>query len=186
VNGERSGLVGNVSWASGTCLRIGLVGHRELGDAEQGAAVRRKANQYFRHWCTAYGYIQVCSALAVGADTLLAQAALHYHCHLVVVEPFARYESEFDTHELARYRRLRARAEEVIHLPPPRRSREALRRAGEWIVDHTDILLAVWDGQPARSEGGTGDTVAYAFSNGRAVVQILLPRQAPAGSPAVP
>lgn len=178
--------MGNVSCASGTCLQIGLVGHRSLGDTEQVAAVRTRADHYFRHWCSSYGEVTVCSALAVGADTVLAQTALRYHCRLVVLEPFAEYESEFDAHELGRFRRLRARADEIIRLPPLQRSREAHRKAGEWIVDHADILLAVWDGQPARSEGGTGDTVAYACSIGRPVVHILLPRQAPAVSPAVP
>jgi hypothetical protein len=178
--------VGSTSRACGECLRIGLVGHRELGDAQQIAAVRRRAERYFRRWCAAYGEIKVCSPLAIGADTLLARVALRYHCHLVVVEPFAEYESEFGAHELVCFRRLRSRADEIIHLPPQQRSREALRRAGEWIVDHTDILLAVWDGQPARSEGGTGDTVAYALSAGRAVAPILLTRQAPTDSPTVP
>jgi hypothetical protein len=36
-------------------------------------------------------------------------------------------------------------------------------------VDRSDVLLAVWDGQPARGPGGTGDVVAYARARGTPV-----------------
>lgn len=38
----------------------------------------------------------------------------------------------------------------------------------EWIVDHCDVLLAVWDG----SSGGTANCVAYAEKVGRETVRI--------------
>jgi len=34
--------------------------------------------------------------------------------------------------------------------------------AGEYVVDHCDVLIAIWDGQEAKGRGGTGDIVAYA------------------------
>ena len=34
--------------------------------------------------------------------------------------------------------------------------------AGKYIVDHCDILIAIWDGNPAKGEAGTGAIVSYA------------------------
>ena len=56
------------------------------------------------------------------------------------------------------------------------RSREAFQAAGQWIVDRADILLAVWDGQPARSMGGTTETVEYARARRKQVVLIAITR----------
>jgi hypothetical protein len=35
--------------------------------------------------------------------------------------------------------------------------------AGTWIVEHSDVLVAVWNGLPARGEGGTADDVKMAL-----------------------
>jgi hypothetical protein len=34
------------------------------------------------------------------------------------------------------------------------------------MLDHADLLWAVWDGQPARGYGGTADVVAAARAKG--------------------
>jgi hypothetical protein len=34
------------------------------------------------------------------------------------------------------------------------------------VVDPSDVLVAVWDGEPARRLGGTADVVAYARERG--------------------
>jgi hypothetical protein len=44
-------------------------------------------------------------------------------------------------------------------------------------VDRSDVLLAVWDGRPARGFGGTGDVVAYARRRG-VPVEVVWPRGA--------
>jgi hypothetical protein len=33
--------------------------------------------------------------------------------------------------------------------------------AGAYIAERADVLIAVWDGAPARGTGGTGDIVAW-------------------------
>jgi hypothetical protein len=42
--------------------------------------------------------------------------------------------------------------------------------AGRYIVEQCDLLIAVWDGQPSKGLGGTGDVVAYARGVNRQVV----------------
>jgi hypothetical protein len=49
---------------------------------------------------------------------------------------------------------------------------QAYNGAGEYIVDHCDVLMAVWDGQDAEGRGGTGDIVAYARKRGCPLVII--------------
>ncbi len=38
----------------------------------------------------------------------------------------------------------------------------AYYEAGEYLVDHSEVLIAVWDGEPSRGKGGTADVVAMA------------------------
>jgi len=38
--------------------------------------------------------------------------------------------------------------------------------ASRFMVDNADRLIAVWDGEPARSYGGTADVVTYAREKG--------------------
>jgi hypothetical protein len=40
----------------------------------------------------------------------------------------------------------------------------------QWIVRWTEVLVALWDGAPARRRGGTGDTVLRALNRGAPVV----------------
>ena len=47
--------------------------------------------------------------------------------------------------------------------------------AGVWIVDHSDLLVAVWDGRAPRGTGGTADVVVYARRVARPVL-IVDPR----------
>jgi len=54
-------------------------------------------------------------------------------------------------------------------------SEEAYLAAGCRVVDMSDVLLAVWDGQPARGKGGTGNIVEYARSRATRV-EIVWPK----------
>lgn len=44
--------------------------------------------------------------------------------------------------------------------------------AGKYIADHSDLLIAVWNGNPPAVLGGTGSVVSYAHRGGRAAYQI--------------
>jgi hypothetical protein len=57
---------------------------------------------------------------------------------------------------------LLGQASEVITLPPKGTRTAAYSDAGRYVVDHADIVIALWDGGPPRGEGGTAEIVAYA------------------------
>jgi hypothetical protein len=97
---------------------------------------------------------------------------------LKVVLPSHRYETTFDRPaDLERYRKLLARAAEVVQCPHAEPTEEAFFEAGCEVVRRSDLLLAVWDGEPAAGLGGTADVVAYARKLGREVA-VIWPRGA--------
>lgn len=103
------------------------------------------------------------SSLAVGADQLFAQTVLERGGRLHIVLPCAKYEDTFaSTADLKRFRALLAQAHTVEQLPADKPSEEAFLKAGLRVVDLSELLLAVWDGLPAKGKGGTADIVAYA------------------------
>jgi uncharacterized phage-like protein YoqJ len=158
-----------------TLGRIGLIGHRQLrDDPETESIIRQQAQQRLATWRERFARVEVYSPLSIGADQVLVDVALELGCSLVAVVPFADFETEFAEEDRQRYHALLQRAAAIVTLPEQQRSRAAFRLAGEWIVDHTDRLLAVWNGRPARSEGGTAETVAYARAQHKPVTVIPL------------
>lgn len=177
---NRLNLVGNVmrnqSPETEHSMRVGLIGHRDLGDPQSVALVRQAAERHFSEWQATYPQLTVLCSLAIGADTILTEVALQHGCRLIAVLPFARYELEFTPTERPRFHALCARAAEVIELPSLDSNHASFRQAGQWIVDHCDLLLAVWDEQSVCKIGGTSDTVAYATAQRKSLVTIPVTR----------
>jgi hypothetical protein len=114
--------------------------------------------------------LEAFTSLAAGADQLVATAVLRAGGRLHVILPSRGYERTFDAREdLVRFRSLLEAADAVISLEYAEPSEEAFLAAGKSIVDHCDVLIAVWDGEPARGLGGTADVVGYARHTGKAV-----------------
>jgi hypothetical protein len=116
----------------------------------------------------------VCS-LAVGADQLFAQAVLDAGGTLHVVIPCERYDETFGRADLVRFRELLGSAAQVETLANPEPTEKAFLNAGYRVVDLCDLLVAVWDGEPARGLGGTADVLDYARSAGRETVIVWPP-----------
>lgn len=162
-------------------VRVGVTGHRtgQLADADR-ARLRAQVRQALSQVVAAAGNrgVEVVSALAAGADQLVATEALGMGFTLHAPLPFLRgsYERDFDAADGAAFRSLLVRATVVEELPGARTSPETETAAyvavANRVLDGADLLLAVWDGLPARGEGGTGDVVRNALGRGMAVVVI--------------
>jgi hypothetical protein len=50
----------------------------------------------------------------------------------------------------------------VIPAQPERGRSHAYLQAGEYVLEHCDVLLAIWDGRVEHGEGGTGQIVRHA------------------------
>jgi len=131
----------------------------------------------------------VVSPLAKGADRIVARAVLKRpQSRLEVITPFplSEYRRDFtDADDLAEFDDLQAVAAQTVQLDPDlgpsdepdgpdRRARrnEGYYEVGQRVVDASEIIIAVWDGQPAQGRGGSGDIVQYAVERGRIVLWI--------------
>lgn len=121
------------------------------------------------------------SALAEGADRIAARVALddHQEGNRYALEcplPFDReeYERDFKTAaSRSEFRTMLGRADVVWELPGERaKSSDAYAGVGEEVVERSDLLLAIWDGEEARGRGGTAEVVRSALDAGKPVVWI--------------
>ena len=183
-------------------LRAGVTGHRldKLTDADpavieaaisaclsslaEGARAlwRAEAAMPFPAFSAEPPLLRVVSALAEGTDRFAARAALALDSKTCAVElecplPFARklYRQDFATAESrAEFDRLLGQARSVLELaePPQAGTAQNYLAAGVAMLQHSDVLLAVWNGKEPRGIGGTGDIVQRAADAGIPVIWI--------------
>ncbi|WP_416983941.1 hypothetical protein [Streptomyces sp. T028] len=140
-------------------LRVGVTGHRSI-PASVLPYVRSALRRQFSRTDVE---LEAVSSLAAGADQLFADTALEYGVPVTAVIPGMDYETHLGGTEARRtYRRILNSCTTRVDLPLQPTHEMAYVAAGQWIVEHVDHLIAVWDGRPARGPGGTGDVVAYA------------------------
>jgi len=144
--------------------RVGIVGHRYLGSQRTIRFVCQACNDILSG-IKQHGYIVTAvSALAEGADTFFAEAAVDLGIPLEIVRPFRSYILDFSTDSARkRYLSLQKLASLEAVLDFNDRSIEAYEAAMSWIVSNSDLMVAVWDGKPARGPGGTGRAVQRAY-----------------------
>lgn len=111
------------------------------------------------------------SSLAEGADRLVVRRALARWADACLIVPLPLPEAEYlrdFTSKASReeFRHLLARADEVVPPPSAPSRDEAYAAAGRSVLDRSDVLVAVWDGQGAQGTGGTGEIVAEARASG--------------------
>ena len=109
------------------------------------------------------------SQLAEGADRLAAISALKQDIHLVVPLPLAKadYLTDFSNGESKLiFENLLARAQTVLAPPPAATRNAAYLAVGTFMLEHCDVLIAIWDGQGAQGQGGTGEIVLLSRQRG--------------------
>lgn len=156
-------------------MNVGITGHQDL-DAPTRELVLQTLIDRMAPDLALRGY----TSLAVGADQLFAEAVLHLGGEIIVVVPAADYADGFDPGARERYEGLLHRAALVIRMPRAHADEDAYWAAGQRIVDESDLLVAVWDGEPARGLGGTADVVDYARQQDK-TVEVLWPSGARRG-----
>lgn len=150
--------------------RVGITGHQDIPARAEREIESRMREALVRHREPALVGV---GSLAAGSDQLFARLVLELGGALEVVVPCEAYETTFTTaHEREAYESGLAAARSVDRLPYAAPSEDAFLAAGVAVIERCDLLLAVWDGQPARGLGGTGDVVGRARNVGREVVVI--------------
>ena len=176
----------------GLCLAVGVTGHRlermphvdvaalhetiagllaRIREAAEGAG-RKHAPQF----ASAFPAMRLVTALANGADTIAAEAALAAGWRLDACQPFVRdeYANDFaEGEERERFQQLLDRASATFSLTGNRADANAAYEAvGRVLLDQVDVLLAVWDGDAGRGRGGTARVVADAIGRHIPVIHV--------------
>ena len=112
----------------------------------------------------------VISALAEGADRLVAEEVLaEQDARLEVALPLPAedYIEDFKTEDSKRvFCCLLDQASDIWPPPDAPTRNEAYGQAGRDIVDQSDAVIALWDGEPAQGQGGPAEIVGYAEEQG--------------------
>lgn len=112
--------------------------------------------------------IRLVSAMATGADTVAAEAAIEQGLALSACLPFSpeNYALDFDEEEWARASALIEAADSTVALVDhPPSDTAAYEAIGRLVLAQSDILIAVWDGDASRGRGGTTEVVAQAVAS---------------------
>jgi hypothetical protein len=150
-------------------MKIGVTGHQNLGGRDVVAWLGEEIRAVLEDAKLPEGF----TCLARGADQLYAEILLRKSLPYTFVQPCRKYESTFTTAEdLADFRRLHREAAHVVEMPFQDPSESAFLSAGQFIVDNSELMIAVWDGCPAKGLGGTADIVRYAASKRKTTVHL--------------
>jgi len=150
-------------------MKVGITGHQNLGVPETVAWVEKTLQEVIAKHNFQHGF----TSLAIGADQLFAQILRELNLPYTAIIPCREYEKTFQMSEyLENYRILHQSAAAVVTLDfgPP--TETAFMAAGKRVVDLSDIVIAVWNGQPAQGLGGTADAVKYAREQKKRIVHI--------------
>jgi hypothetical protein len=155
-------------------LTIGVTGHRDLL-ADEIPALKEKVREFFLQLERDFPdlELQLITPLAEGSDRLVADVALEMGIGLIVPLPMpqAEYERDFsspgaveifrDSLKKARVINLRTLPEASQHPVTEADRDRQYAQLGIFISNHSQILLALWDGKPSTATGGTSSVVNY-------------------------
>ncbi len=155
-------------------LTIGVTGHRDLL-AEEVPALEKTVRDFFLQLKRDFPDLdlQLITPLAEGSDRLVADVALELGIELIVPLPMpqADYEKDFSSATAIETFRNSLKKARVIHLrtlpeasghPVTAQDRDRqYAQLGIFISNHSQVLLALWDGKSSTATGGTASVVNY-------------------------
>jgi hypothetical protein len=149
---------------------VGFTGHRNLRDP---AGVERALRDVLTGLRGEQGVEWLAlSSVAAGSDIVFARAAiaLGLGWEAVLPLPAAEFRRDFTDADWSGVEALLHDAEQVRVISERGVREDAYLDGGMEIVNHCDLLLAVWDGEPSRGRGGTAEIVGYARELGRPLI----------------
>lgn len=150
-------------------MKAGITGHRDLGPSRTVSWVRGALGAAIDHFFVTQGV----SCLAAGADQLFAELLIERGIPFTAIIPCCGYAKTLrHGHARRHYSSLVRQAAGTVQLAFPLASEQAFYAGGQEVVRSSDLLVAVWNGRPAKGLGGTADVVAFARLCDRRVFQI--------------
>ena len=170
-------------------MGVMVTGHRQLVPAGHTGSPWPDSNQAVRQhheaiiqrmmeaidqWHRESGWSDFISGMALGADTLFAEAVLTMKANglpirLVAAVPFAGQEGKWNAGAQTRFRQILDAADQVEIVSPGAYAPAKMQVRNKWMVEHAMVVMAVWDG---KQSGGTWNCIQYARQRHRWMVQL--------------
>lgn len=146
---------------------VGFSGHRQLADPAAAASAITAALAELRQELPG-DWIGL-SSVAMGGDLLFVEQVLSLGLswHAILPLPPREFRQDFSESEWPQVEQLLRRASHARVIDENGSREDAYLDCGMETVDGADVLIALWDGEPARGKGGTADVVEYAKSIGK-------------------
>lgn len=151
---------------------VGFTGHRRLAEEERVRQLIAGAlDSLFEH--DHLEWLAVSSA-AEGGDMIFAQEVLQRGLQWKAMLPLPQidFQRDFEDGKWPEVERLLGQAAEEMVIAQEGNREEAYLDCGIETVNACDVLIAVWDGEPARGPGGTADIVTFARELKRPLIVI--------------
>src|SRR5271169_614588 len=153
-------------------LAIGFTGHRKLpDDAKCRAAIRKVLLEWIEK---VPGVVYGVTSAAAGGDLLFAETCIELNLPIRVFLPFPKdqFREDFDEPAWARAECVFGKALSVEVTGAGEKLPEHYYECGIETVQQSQVLMALWDGEPSQGLGGTADMVHFAKEQGRPVIWI--------------
>lgn len=150
-------------------MKVGITGHQRLHDPSPWRWVQAAFNNELD---ALEPPVIAVSSLAIGADQLFASMVAGRGGQIHAVIPFQGYDRTFSPQDVDAYRLILAEATSLEIMQTDGTDEDKHLAAGKRIVDLADLIIAVWDGKPAKGKGGTADIVAYAIQTGTRLIHV--------------
>ncbi|GAB5561186.1 MAG: hypothetical protein SynsKO_28330 [Synoicihabitans sp.] len=151
---------------------VGFTGHRQVAEPDQvrhqiAAAMDHLMNNDNVEWLAV-------SSTAEGSDMLFAQEVLGRGLQWEALLPLPRidFRGDFSAEVWREVEGLLGQASNVRTVAQEGNREEAYLDCGIETVNACDVLIAIWDGEPARGPGGTADIVTFARELKRPLIVI--------------
>ena len=153
-------------------LAIGFTGHRNILDqARSRESIRGFLREQKRKTSAiVYGV----SSAAAGGDLLFAESCLELDIPLRILLPLPREEfrKDFDEAAWLRAEQVIGKAASVDVTAVHEIRNEAYYECGVETVQQSQLMIALWDGEPSGGMGGTGEIKDFAEAMGKPVIWI--------------
>jgi hypothetical protein len=150
-------------------MKVGITGHQNIGSQDTIKWTTENLKEIIQEANIDLGI----TCLARGADQLYAELIQNYHIPYIAIIASKDYQKTFtDMTSLKTFESLIKTAKEVKILDYEKANEQAFFDAGKLMVDNSDMIIAVWDGKPAKGLGGTGDVVRYAIEMKKKIIHI--------------
>src|SRR5580700_5424653 len=153
-------------------LAIGFTGHRKLPDE---AKCRQAIRKVLLDWIDKVpGVVYGVTSAAAGGDLLFAETCIELNLPIRVFLPLPKqqFREDFDEPAWARAECVFKKALSVEITGTGEKLPDRYYECGIETVQQSQVLLALWDGEPSQGLGGTADMVHFAKEQGRPVIWI--------------